>query len=150
MDISDPIEHLKGLEDPSKRSMRALVLHLLYALDAVDYQESLHAVIDNFNKGFDLSIDPQGTAAVIVQSIIDSQNELDKTIEPYLENWRQDRISVIVLLIIRFAVWELEQGQTEPRVIINEAIELAKQFAEPDAYRLVNGILDRIVKNQKR
>jgi transcription antitermination factor NusB len=150
MDLSDPIEHLKELEEPTQRAMRLLVLHLLYAADAIDYQEPIETIIDNFNQGFGLSIDLSGQAATIARAIIAEKDALDHMIDPFLENWRQSRISIMVRLIIRLAVWELNQRQEDPRVIINEAIELTKQFSESDAYRLVNGVLDRMVKSQGR
>jgi transcription antitermination protein NusB len=49
-----------------------------------------------------------------------------------------------------FAVWEFKNTETDARIIINEAIELAKCFAEEDAYRFVNGILDPVSKEFPR
>jgi N utilization substance protein B len=46
------------------------------------------------------------------------------------------------------ALWELNQKGAIPSIIINEAIELAKQFAEQDSYRFINGILDEICKDR--
>jgi N utilization substance protein B len=43
-------------------------------------------------------------------------------------------------------LWELLNTDTDPRIVMNEAIELAKCFAEDDAYRFINGLLDRAVK----
>jgi N utilization substance protein B len=49
-------------------------------------------------------------------------------------------------LILRFALWELAQATTAPSVVLNEAIELAKCFSEKDAYKFINGVLDRYIK----
>lgn len=61
---------------------------------------------------------------------------------------RQEQVSMVVKLILRFGIWELNNTDIDKSIIINEAIELTKCFAEKDAYRFVNGILDRIAKNQ--
>jgi N utilization substance protein B len=150
MEPFDPLEQLTELRDAdSKRSERALILNLLYAVDALDYQESLQDLIENFNKGFEMSIDPAGSAAKSVQMIIDDRVRLDNMVKPYLEHWNYERVNIMVRLILRFALWELLEKKHDPRIIINEAIELAKQFSEPDAYRLVNGVLDAFLKNMR-
>lgn len=148
MEPFDPLEQLTELRDSeSKRSERALVLNLLYAIDALDYQESLEDLVANFNKGFDMSIDVSGSAVKTVQMIVDDRLRLDDMVKPYLQHWHYDRVNLMVRLILRYAVWEMLQKKNDPRIIINEAIELAKQFSEPDAYRLVNGVLDALLKN---
>ena len=148
MEPFDPLEQLTELRNSeSKRSERALVLNLLYAVDALDYQESLPDLVANFNQGFEMSIDPAGSAAKTVQMIIDDRVRLDDMIKPYLEHWNYERVNIMVRLILRCAIWEMLEKKNDPRIVINEAIELAKQFSEPDAYRLVNGVLDAFLKN---
>ena len=133
-------------DDLSRRDVRSLIFHFLYAADAFNYEESVESIIDSFNRGFDLSVPLQGELAHTVQNIIDNRNDLEKTYESYLANWRSERISVCTKLILLFAIWELKNTETDARIIINEAIELAKCFAEQDAYRFVNGILDPVSK----
>lgn len=132
--------------DLSRRDIRALIFHLLYAAESFDYEESLEAIVDNFNRGFNLSIGPDSEVFTITQGVIDTRNELDIIYQPYLTNWRFDRISVSTKLILRLAVWELTYTDTDVRIVINEAVELAKCFAEEDSYRFINGVLDRVVK----
>lgn len=148
MELFDPLEQLAELRDAdSKRSERAIVLNLLYAIDALDYQENLVELVANFNNGFEMSIDPAGDSVKTVQMIVDDRVALDNRVKPYLEHWNYERVNLMVRLILRFAVWEMLQKKNDPRIIINEAIELAKQFSEPDAYRLVNGVLDAFLKD---
>ncbi len=132
----------------SRREIRALIFHLLYATEAFDYQESLQAIVDNFNRGFDLDIPHDSEVVKVTQSIIDAREKLDTLYKPLLANWRLERVSMVVKLILRFGIWELNNTDIDKSIIINEAIELTKCFAEKDAYRFVNGILDRIAKNQ--
>lgn len=136
--------------DLSRRSVRSLILHLLYAMDSFDYSVSLESVVDNFNRGFELDIDPKGEIVRITQAIINERLELDEIIKPRLVNWRFERVGVCTKLILRFAVWEMKTTDTGSNIIINEAIELAKCFAEADAYKFVNGLLDEVVKAMGR
>lgn len=137
-------------DDLSRRDVRSLIFHLLYAADAFNYEESVESIIDSFNRGFDLSIPLQGELAHTVQNIVDNRDDLEKTYESYLDNWRSERISVCTKLTLLFAIWELKNTPTDARIIINEAIELAKCFAEQDAYRFVNGILDPVSKEIRK
>lgn len=132
----------------SPSDTRSLTFHLLYAMEAFDYNVSLEAIADNFSKGFCYTITPQDQAFVQAKEIIKNRNELDSAYLHLLENWRSERIGVCTKLIIRLALWELQQKTIEPAIVINEAIELSKCFAEQDAYKFVNGILDEWLKKQ--
>jgi len=143
-------QEIKSYDDLSRRDVRSLIFHLLYAAEAFDYQESLQSLVDNFNRGFDLSIPLDCELVTVASSIIDSREELQKIYEPYLSNWRVDRVSVCTKLILLFGIWELKNTTIDTRIVINEAIELAKCFAEEDAYRFVNGILDSISKDLRK
>ncbi|MCX5922347.1 MAG: transcription antitermination factor NusB [Candidatus Dependentiae bacterium] len=135
-------------DDLSRRDVRSLIFHLLYSVEGFEYQISLETVIDNYNRGFDLSIPLDSEVSRIAQGIIDERDALDEIIKPLLDNWRFERVGVCTKLILRFAIWELEHTVTPPVIVINEAIELAKCFAEKDAYKFVNGILDKLIKSK--
>ncbi len=134
--------------DLSQRDARSLIFHLLYIAEAFDYQESLATIVDDFNKGFNLDIPHDSKVFTITEGIINNRSLLDQIYQPLLTNWRLERVSVCTKLILRFGIWELLNTETDQRIIINEAIELAKCFAEDGAYRFVNGILDRIAKDR--
>jgi len=140
----------KSYEDLSRRDVRSLVFHFLYAAEAFEYEESVQSIIDSFNRGFELNVPLDGELAMIVDAIITKRDELEKIYEPFLANWRSERVSVCTKLILLFAIWELKYTETDARIIINEAIELAKCFAEEDAYRFVNGILDPVSKEFRK
>ncbi len=132
-----------------KRQERALIFHLLYAAEGFDYQESLEAIVDNFNRGFDQDITLDSNVFKTALAVIQSRDSLDAVITPFLSNWRFERLSVCTKLILRLAFWELLNTKNPPVVVINEAIELTKCFAETDAYRFVNGVLDSFVKKRE-
>jgi N utilization substance protein B len=133
-------------DDLKSRNTRALIFHLLYAMESLDYTVSLDSIVDNFNRGFDLAIPHDSKVFTVSQAIVDQRDSLDKMILPVLVNWRFERIGVCTKLILRFALWELTEMKTVHSIVINEAIELAKCFAEHDAYKFVNGVLDEAVK----
>lgn len=73
--------------------------------------------------------------------------ELDALIESKLKNWKLSRISKVSLAILRMAAFELQYVADVPMsVTINEAVELAKQYASEDDYAFVNGVLGAIAK----
>jgi N utilization substance protein B len=154
VDINDDDFNEEGSQQDntnlSRREVRSLIFHLLYAMESFDYQVSLEALVDNFNRGFNLNITPDSEVLKVTQAIINKRDELDKIIKPVIINWRFERIGVCTKLIIRLALWELLNTDIAPNIIINEAIELAKCFSEADAYKFVNGILDELVKNLKK
>lgn len=134
----------------SQRDKRSLIFHILYALDAFEYDTSVDAVLDMFNRGYDLDIPLDGEIARIVVGIVEQRDAFDQRVIPVLHNWNFNRVSVSTKLILRIALWEFDNANTTPSIVINEAIELAKCFAEDDAYKFINGILDEIVKSEQK
>jgi N utilization substance protein B len=81
-----------------------------------------------------------------VHAVAHDRDILDQKIIPLIENWRFDRLGIPTILILRLAVWEIMHTDTDPVVIINEAVELAKCFGEKDSFKFINGVLDQFVK----
>ena len=129
-------------DELSMRDRRSVILHLLYAMDSFDYQASLESIVDNFSRGFGYTISTDSYIFITSQAVIDSRDALDAEIKPLLANWSFDRISSCTKLILRLALWELIHEDISPNIVINEAVELAKCFAEVDSYKFINGILD--------
>jgi N utilization substance protein B len=72
-------------------------------------------------------------------------DSLDRAIEGVLTNWRFERIAAIDRNILRIATYELaHEPETPSSVIIDEAVEMAKRFAEADSPAFVNGVLDAV------
>jgi N utilization substance protein B len=72
---------------------------------------------------------------------------LDEIIAKHAQNWRLERMSAIDRAILRLAIHELRGKDTPPRVVLNEAIEMAKKFSSEESGPFVNGILDAIHKS---
>jgi N utilization substance protein B len=73
--------------------------------------------------------------------------ELDPIISTHAQNWRIERISAIDRAILRLAICELRTSGTPAKVVLNEAVELAKKFSSEEAAGFINGILDAAMKS---
>ena len=90
-------------------------------------------------------------ATDLATGVVARVGELDPVIADAAEHWRLERMNVMDRLILRLAVYEfVHEPETPGRVIINEALELARTFSNDDAVRFVNGILDAIRRRLER
>ena len=95
--------------------------------------------------------DERGFATTLADGVADKVAEIDPIITEAAEHWRIERMNVMDRLILRLAVYEfLHERQTPGKVIINEALELARTFSNDDSVRFINGILDAIRKKLER
>lgn len=83
----------------------------------------------------------------LVDGVLSNQNDLDQQISQYLTSgWTLPRIAKTDLVILRIAFFELDHQTDIPKaVVINEALELAKQFSDDRSRRFVNGVLSHEV-----
>jgi len=121
----------------SRRAARRSALTLLYQWDVTERSlgELYEGEVDEY-------------AQTVTQAIVRDAAELDRRItEAASESgWTADRLGAVERNILRIAVHELDAGEIPARVVIDEAVTLAKQYSTREAGRLVNGILDRIYK----
>jgi len=81
----------------------------------------------------------------LVSGVLEKRDELDRVIDGSSEKWRVARMSVVDRNILRLAVFELLHCSATPyRVVIDEAVELAKRFGTEESGPFINGILDRV------
>jgi transcription antitermination protein NusB len=73
--------------------------------------------------------------------------ELDALVAAHAQNWRLERIAVVDRAILRLAAYELRAAKTPPKVVLDEAVELAKKFSSEDASSFVNGVLDGLLQS---
>ncbi len=83
----------------------------------------------------------------LFENSVKSCEELDALVSRHAENWRLERMALIDRAILRLAASELKEGKTPPKVVVNEAIELAKTFSSQEATAFVNGVLDSLLKS---
>lgn len=73
-------------------------------------------------------------------------DEIDALIRDVAEHWTLERMATVDRNVLRMAIFELQHTETPIGVIINEAVELAKQYSTEESGRFVNGMLGRIVR----
>ena len=130
----------------TRRSGRSYALQLLYARDG-DASNDLAGAAVNWADQFELEIDGQAQtfAKELVAAAIDRTKEVDELIASASKNWRLERMSRVDRNILRLGATELLAFHDVPvKVVINEAVELAKRFGTSESSAFVNGVLDRI------
>jgi N utilization substance protein B len=75
--------------------------------------------------------------------------EIDRQIEARSSNWRLDRMAVVDRNILRLAIYELRRADLPAPVIIDEALELARQFSNEESLSFINGVLDAVYRQAK-
>ena len=129
-----------------RRSGRAYALQLLYARDG-DASTDLGVAAKRWAADFDLEIEAaaQAFARDLVNGAVERAPEIDELITSASKNWRIDRMSRVDRNILRLGACELLAFHDVPvKVVINEAVELAKRFGTAESSAFVNGVLDRI------
>ncbi len=128
-----------------KRQDREEILKALYNIDLInDYSESSVKQLAMMNNWTPATND---TILKIAANI----NTIDQYISKYLKNWAIGRIAVVDRNILRLAISELLYEPVTPiKVIINEAVEIAKKYGTKDSFSFINAILDKVARELKR
>lgn len=87
-----------------------------------------------------------GFAWSLFTGIRENQEAIDERITAVASNWRVDRMAPTDRNVIRMGIFEIEQLETPAAVVINESVELAKEFGTGNSSSFVNGILDKLAK----
>ena len=85
-----------------------------------------------------------------VKEIIKNLKKIDKKIEKAAPQWPVDKLNRIDLAVLRLAVYELNKGDNPPKVIIDEAVELAKEYGSENSGPFINGVLGTIYKKEEK
>lgn len=129
-----------------RRRARQYALQVLYALDTQGQRQPGRAV-DSYHHLFELDLDPTSLqfAHRLVEAACGRMDEIDDAIQSASRNWRIDRMDRVDRNILRLATCELREFDEVPtKVVINEAVELAKEFGTAGSPSFVNGLLDRV------
>lgn len=122
---------------------RGYALQVLYSLDINEGGAGSTVTRDHF----DVTLEPEGEsfAENLLAAAAEHKAEIDELVQGASKNWRLERMSTVDRNILRLAAAELLYDKSVPtKVVINEAIELAKRFGTGDSAAFVNGILDRV------
>jgi N utilization substance protein B len=140
----------------ARRRARECALQMLYALD-VNPGDTVEQVFTHFWRDFageaaeERDADVMGFAERLVRGAQVNLVEIDDIIQRASKNWRLERMARVDRNLLRLGAYELRFETDVPgRVVINEAIELAKRFGTSESPAFVNGLLDRISQELSR
>jgi N utilization substance protein B len=86
----------------------------------------------------------------VARQVVAKLPEIDSLIQASATEWPIDKLNKIDLAILRLAVYELENTNTPPKVVIDEAVELAKEYGADSSPAFVNGVLGTIYKQDQK
>jgi len=132
-----------------RREARVNALRSLYLIDVcrLGIQES----IDSIRHAGELNPETLEFMSAIVKGTIQNLAEIDEIIKSNAKNWTIDRMASVDRNILRIGTYELMKTHETPvNVIINEAIEIAKNYSSLESSKFVNGILDKIKEVRKQ
>ena len=144
----------------SRRKSRIIAFQALYSWDvskeSVDDilsfswlqkdSEIKEGVEHNFSES---EKEEQTFASLIITGTIDHINEIDELIKKHLtSNWSMERVNKVSLAILRTSIYEmLYQQGSEAKIVIDEAVNITKDYGPEDSYKFVNAVLDKIRKD---
>lgn len=126
---------------------RERALQALFSLETTAPAD-LDGALDHFWKTLDEETPrPAKTfAAELVRGVVTHRDSLDEAIQVHSENWKVERMARVDRNILRLGAWELAHTDTPARVVINEAVEIARTFGAESSSAFVNGILDKLAR----
>ena len=131
-----------------RRKSRELALQFFYGRDiqerpAVD--ETLAQELEAFYSSFKSDQKAQVYAENLINGIYSHQKEIDSALADCSHHWRVERMALVDRNILRIAAYEVLYSNDVPATVaINEALEIAKRYAEPESISFINGILDNL------
>ncbi len=142
-----------GFRWKGRRRAREAALQMLYQIEVgrltVPEVVRTHGSIGGAD-AIELDDDAREYALTLAEGAWQEHATSDLYIADAARNWRLERLAVIDRLLLRMAVYELvAHPATPPRVVIDEAIELARAYSGGDAAKFVNGVLDGVFKKLK-
>lgn len=125
---------------------RIVALQTLYELDfRIELAEKdldINAVIDRNIGRYSEVMQDKAFVVELINGVLSSFAELDSFIQPLAPEWPLSQIARIDRVILRIGVWEMQHSDQVPvKVVINEAVELAKSFGADNSSKFVNGVL---------
>lgn len=121
-------------------SLQALVSLLLHSEDPEN-------AVDFVHQQFAPQINNITFTKNLVLGVLENQKEIDEKIQKFAPEWPIEKLDPVERTVLEIGVYELSYTDTPAAVIINEAVDLAKEFGDDTAGRFINGVLSSISKS---
>jgi N utilization substance protein B len=133
---------------------RIVALQTLYEqefrLSCGDTKFDLDEVLQRNIHRYRDTIDDHEFIVKLVKGVLAEQSELDAILQPVAPEWPIDQIARMDRLVLRLGLYELlHEPSVPPKVVINEAVELAKAFGGENSSKFVNGVLGTVLRNRE-
>ena len=133
---------------------RIIALQTLYELDfrrdAGDVSSSLDDILSRNIARYQDMVDDKDFIRRLVNGVSQSQDSLDTILGPIAPEWPIDQIARMDRVVLHIGLYELQQdAEVPPKVVINEAVELAKAFGGENSSKFVNGVLGTFYRQQQ-
>lgn len=131
-----------------RRIARELALKILYQVEISG--SPLESVFTDFWENHVYQSEIRGFTESLAKGAVEHREDIDKKISTYADNWDMSRMAVIDRVLLRLAAYEIQYRDDIPHAVsINEALEIAKKYSTGESSRFINGVLDRVAKEQK-
>lgn len=132
---------------------RIIALQTLYEyefrLEAHDENFDLEEVLTRNIARYQDMVDDTEFVKQLVHGVIKHEKKLDATLQPVAPEWPIEQIARMDRMILRMGLYELQEEQgVPPKVVINEAVELAKAFGGENSSKFVNGVLGTVLRQR--
>ncbi|MZH40699.1 MAG: transcription antitermination factor NusB [Nitrospinae bacterium] len=128
-----------------RRIARELALKFLYQSEFSE--DDLDTQIEQFCERSGTQTEIIEFMKVLVKKVFGRAEDIDILLNKFSDHWALERMSMIDRSILRLGICELVfESSTPPKVVINEAVEIAKKFGTEDSPDFINGILDKVFK----
>jgi N utilization substance protein B len=132
---------------------RIIALQTLYEqdlrLDANDPDFDIKEVLARNISRYEKMLEDTEFVERLVIGVSEQSATLDITLQPVAPEWPIDQIARMDKIVLRIGLYELEnESDVPPKVVINEAVELAKAFGGDNSSKFVNGVLGTVLRNQ--
>lgn len=131
----------------TRRRVREVVLQLLYE-DDLNPEQNVQVASQFLESRLHHNGPLVEFARELWRNVLKHRWEIDKALSSKAANWSLRRMAAIDRNILRLGAYEILMTNTPGRVVINEAVELAKRYGDRQSGQFVNGILDRILHDQ--
>jgi N utilization substance protein B len=131
----------------TRHLIRTVVLQSLYEWDFYKQKKDITQILERNMAEFAPGVDEPDFGWRILQGVAEHLRDIDNIIRKAAPEWPLDKIAIIDRNILRIGLYELlyaDPDEVPPKVAINEAIELAKNYGGPNTARFVNGVLGTI------
>jgi N utilization substance protein B len=127
---------------------RKLAMQILYQAELSKHPATKEMRESFFDHHQVVLAETRSWASELVEGVNSHQKECDALIKKYAIGWSLDRIRPVDLCILRLAFYELLYTESGHRVVINEAIEIARRYAAMESPKFLNGILGKYVEDR--